>query len=48
MLNVSQNRRYSEDNENQLGANGGKFVLFIPSVFFGAANISFKINKNFL
>jgi hypothetical protein len=36
------------DNENQVGANEGKFILFIITISFSAANITSDVNLNCL
>jgi hypothetical protein len=37
----------SDDNEEQLDANDGWFVLFIWTVIFSAARIIIYVNKNY-
>jgi hypothetical protein len=47
-LIVSQHYHYSKDNENQLSADEGRFILFISAFSSNAISITFEINKKLL
>jgi hypothetical protein len=48
MLNMCLYYHYSKVDEEQLGANEGRFLLFTSAMFFSADNITFDLKLNCL
>jgi hypothetical protein len=44
MLSMAQYYHYTKDSENQVCGKEGRFILFTPATFFGAANIISVVN----